>query len=240
MFIFTVLSPVINNIDTPINDYVFAEEETATGDQFLTLDDARTNSKQAGAKAPCPVIQNDGGNTGDTGNATAQTAKSIGSDPTTSFSGCLDSADNEDWYEFSMTASNNIDVTLDNFGDGTTIDYDLYLVFEDNATYYIVDQSASYDPEESVSSAGSPRDGVADTYWIVVFQYAGDGDYDIETWTNYTETCLDWQDPQNDANQGDDADAKCLRLHWNGVSRDGSCIQGAVGNIVAAVSCSCC
>ena len=67
MFIFTVLSPVINNIDTPINDYVFAEEETATGDQFLTLDDARTNSKQAGAKAPCPVIQNDGGNTGDTG-----------------------------------------------------------------------------------------------------------------------------------------------------------------------------
>ena len=160
MFIFTVLSPVINNIDTPINDYVFAEEETATGDQFLTLDDARTNSKQAGAKAPCPVIQNDGGNTGDTGNATAQTAKSIGSDPTTSFSGCLDSADNEDWYEFSMTASNNIDVTLDNFGDGTTIDYDLYLVFEDNATYYIVDQSASYDPEESVSSAGSPRDGV--------------------------------------------------------------------------------
>ena len=90
MFIFTVLSPVINNIDTPINDYVFAEEETATGDQLLTLDDARTNSKQAGAKAPCPVIQNDGGNTGDTGNATAQTAKSIGSDPTTSFSGCLD------------------------------------------------------------------------------------------------------------------------------------------------------
>jgi len=205
MFIFTALSPVINTIDTPINDYIFGEEENSAGDEFLTLDDVRKHPKNAGAKAPCPVIQNDGGNTGDTGNASAQTAKSIGSDPTTSFSGCVDSADNEDWYEFTMSANNNIDVTMDNFGDGTTVDYDLYLVFEDNATYYIVDSSLTYDPEELVTSAGSSKDGVADTYWIVVFQYAGDGDYDIETWTNYTETCLDWQNPQNDAGQGDDA-----------------------------------
>ncbi len=206
MFILTALSPVINSIDTPVNEYIFGEEETAEGEyQKLNLEELREKPRMAGAKAPCPVIQNDGGNTGDTGNATANTAKSIGSDPTTSFSGCVDTADNEDWYEFSMSANNNIDVTLSNFGDGTTVDFDLYLVFEDNASYYIVDSSPTYDPEEIVTSAGSTKDGVADTYWIVVFQYAGDGDYDIETWTNYTESCLDWQNPQNDANQGDDA-----------------------------------
>ena len=128
MFIFTALSPVINTIDTPINDYIFVDEEDSSDGQILTLEDIRKQPKQAGAKAPCPVIQNDGGNTGDTGNATAQTAKSIGSDPTTTFTGCVDSADREDWYEFTMSANNNIDVTLDNFGDGTTVDFDLYLV----------------------------------------------------------------------------------------------------------------
>ena len=207
MFIFTALSPVINSIDTPVSEYLFSEDTSSENDQYQTLDEVRKQPMAAGAKAPCPVLQNDGGSQGDTGNATAQTAKSIGSDPTTTFSGCVDSADNEDWYEFSMSANNNIDVTLDNFGDGTTIDYDLYLVFEDNASYYIIDSSLTYDPEELVTSAGSTKDGVADTYWIVVFQYAGDGDYDIETWTNYTETCLDWQNPQNDAGQGDDATA---------------------------------
>ena len=205
MFIFTVLSPMINSIDTPVSDYIFSEDTSSENDQYQTLDDVRKQPKAAGAKAPCPVLQNDGGSQGDTGNATAQTAKSIGSDPTTTFSGCVDSADQEDWYEFSMSASNNIDVTLDNFGDGTTVDFDLYLVFEDNGSYYIIDSSLTYDPEELVSSAGSTKDGVADTYWIVIFQYSGDGSYDIESWTNYTETCLDWQNPQNDAGQGDDA-----------------------------------
>jgi len=196
---------MINSIDTPVSDYIFSEDTSSENDQYQTLDDVRKQPKAAGAKAPCPVLQNDGGSQGDTGNATAQTAKSIGSDPTTTFSGCVDSADQEDWYEFSMSASNNIDVTLDNFGDGTTVDFDLYLVFEDNGSYYIVDSSLTYDPEELVSSAGSTKDGVADTYWIVIFQYSGDGSYDIESWTNYTETCLDWQNPQNDAGQGDDA-----------------------------------
>jgi len=206
MFILTALSPVINTIDTPLNNYIFSEEESLQEDKNpLTLDDIKEKPRKAGSKAPCPVLQNDGGSTGDTGNATANTAKSIGSDPTTTFSGCVDTADNEDWYEFDMSANNNIEVTLSNFGDGTTIDFDLYLVFEDNATYYIMDSATTYDPEEVVSSGGSLKDGVSDTYWVVVFQYAGDGAYDIETWTNYTETCLDWLNPQNDANQGDDA-----------------------------------
>ena len=206
MFILTALSPVLISIDTPANDFIFGDEESTESDiQYLELDQVREKPRLAGSKAPCPVIQNDGGSTGDTGNATANTAKSIGSDPTTTFSGCVDTADNEDWYEFDLSANNNIEVTLENFGDGTTVDYDLYLVFEDNATYYIMDSATTYDPEEFVTSAGSTKDGIADTYWVVVFQYAGDGAYDIETWTNYTENCLDWQNPQNDANQGDDA-----------------------------------
>ena len=31
------------------------------------------------------------------------------------------------------------------------------------------------------------------------------GDYDLAIWTNYTESCLDWANPQNDANTGQDA-----------------------------------
>ena len=54
MFIFTALTPVINTIDTPINDYIFGEEENSAGDEFLTLDDVRKHPKNAGAKAPCP------------------------------------------------------------------------------------------------------------------------------------------------------------------------------------------
>ena len=41
MFIFTALSPVINTIDTPINDYIFGGEEDSSDGQILTLEDIR-------------------------------------------------------------------------------------------------------------------------------------------------------------------------------------------------------
>ncbi len=43
------------------------------------------NSQMAGARAPCPTIQNDGGMAGDAGNTTA-TARQLGTDPTISSS----------------------------------------------------------------------------------------------------------------------------------------------------------
>ena len=71
MFIFTVLSPVINSIDTPVSEYLFSEDTSSENDQYQTLDEVRKQPMAAGAKAPCSVLQNDGGSQGDTGNATA-------------------------------------------------------------------------------------------------------------------------------------------------------------------------
>ena len=67
------------------------------------------NAQLAGARAPCPTIQNDGGTAGDAGNTTA-TARQLGTDPTTQKNGCVDANDKEDWYGFSMSSGYNIDV----------------------------------------------------------------------------------------------------------------------------------
>ncbi|MBT7460569.1 MAG: hypothetical protein HN794_05955, partial [Euryarchaeota archaeon] len=66
MFIFTVLSPMINSIDTPVSDYIFSEDTNSENDRYQTLEEVRKQPKYAGAKAPCPVLQNDGGSQGDT------------------------------------------------------------------------------------------------------------------------------------------------------------------------------
>ena len=71
---------------------------------------------------------------------------------------------------------------------------------------FAVDASEYDDPEESVTTLGSiynKSESTPGTYWIVVFPYnAGGGssigDYDLDIWTNYTESCIDWYNPQND------------------------------------------
>ena len=159
------------------------------------------SAKMAGGRAMCPTIQNDGGTTGDSGNTTA-TAKTLGTDPTTQKTGCVDANDKEDWYGFSMSSSYNIDVEL---AVPTGADFDLWLLNETGTGYY--DYSFFNDPLEKVSSMGTGAEGKAGDYFIVVQQYSGDGGYGLQTWTNLTETCADWFSPQNDGGTGQDAPA---------------------------------
>ena len=177
----------------PLNLETFDEEESKNpfGEPIL-LDDLRKDIRNAVGQ-PCPAIQNDGGSPGDAGNATTNTAKDLGSNPTTSFTSCADTTDIEDWYEFTMDQDYNIEVTMSNYQN----DYDLALAFEDNGSYFAADTSYYDDPEETVTSVGSSIESTPGTYWVVVFPYnqgtgSSIGDYDLDIWTNYTESCVDW------------------------------------------------
>jgi len=150
------------------------------------VDDSNPNTlKEAdrqmntGGRAPCPAVQSDGGTAGDAGNTSA-TAKSLGNDPSTSISGCIDSTDTDDWYGIQLTANKDIVVVLGNFGDGTNVDFDLGLSDSTGTSY--VDVSASYAAEERVTF--TTNSSTAGTYYIQVVHWAGDGSYDLDVWTN--------------------------------------------------------
>ena len=203
MFIITALSPMIS-VHGVFDEDNHDLQTNPLGEPIL-LDDLRKEIRQAVGQ-PCPAIQNDGGSPGDAGNATTNTAKDLGNNPTTSFTSCADTTDIEDWYEFTMDQDYNIDVTMSNYQN----DYDLALAFEDNGSYFAADTSYYGDPVETVTSVGSTIESTPGTYWIVVFPYnqggsSSIGDYDLDIWTNYTESCLDWVNPPNDANTGQDA-----------------------------------
>ena len=238
MFIITALSPIMSTYN-PLNLETFEQEENKNpfGEPVL-LDDLRKDLKNA-VGAPCPAIQNDGGSPGDAGNATTNTAKDLGSNPTTSFTSCADTTDIEDWYEFTMGQDYNIEVTMSNYAN----DYDLYLAYEDNGSYVAIDASEYGDPVESVSTLGSFNESTPGTYWIVVFPYnAGGGssigDYDLDIWTNYTESCVDWYSPQNDGNTGQDAPQNWsespTNMGNNVTASYTGCLDGADGGDVFA------
>ena len=127
------------------------------------------NSQMAGARAPCPALQNDAGTAGDSGNTTA-TAKPFGNNPTLQTTGCVDATDKEDWFSFSMDAGYNIDVEL---AVPAGADFDLWLLNETGTGYYTY--SFFNDPLEKISSLGTGAEGQAGDYFIVVQQYGGDG-----------------------------------------------------------------
>ncbi|MDG1525453.1 MAG: CARDB domain-containing protein, partial [Candidatus Thalassarchaeaceae archaeon] len=139
-----------------------------------------------GGRANCPAVQNDGGTAGDAGNTTA-TAKAQGSDPTqVGLNGCIDTSDLEDWYGVQLSANKDLVVQLRDFGDGTNIDFDIYLA--DNtggnpatgAGY--VAAGATYAANERFEF--TTNSSTAGTYYIQVVQYNGDGTYKLDFWTN--------------------------------------------------------
>ena len=156
----TLISLMILSVFAPLNytsvvNSESSENETSTG--LILPDTGKTYN--TGARAPCPLVQNDGGTTGDAGNTTA-TAKMLGSDPTVSNSpGCIDATDVEDWYNITLSDNHRIDVDL--VGPSGT-DFDLMI---HDGTYYY-DYSAGADSNESVSySTNSTSGGV---YYINV------------------------------------------------------------------------
>ena len=139
-----------------------------------------------GARANCPAVQNDGGSAGDAGNTTA-TAKAQGSDPTqVGLNGCIDTNDLEDWYGLQLSANKDLVVQLRDFGDGTNIDFDIYLSDSTGgnpatgAGY--VAGAATYAASERFEF--TTNSSTAGTYYIQVVQYNGDGTYKLDFWTN--------------------------------------------------------
>ena len=132
-----------------------------------------------GGRAPCPAVQNDGGTAGDAGNTNA-TAKTLGNDPTTGITGCIDSSDTQDWYGIQISANKDVVVILSNFGDGTNVDFDLAISDSSGTSYVAV--AASYSAEERATF--STNSSSAGTYYIQVHHWAGDGNYDLDIWTN--------------------------------------------------------
>lgn len=237
-----IFSPIGGQfIPEQISDFVGLEETEQNEPlfkQFVPTEELKENirpSANAGARAVCPVVQNDGGTTGDSGN-TSNTSKPLGSDPTKSISGCVDTADNSDWYSFSMSSNKDIDVEL-TVPSGS--DFDLYLVISNSTGNYAVDASEFNDPLEKVSSVGTSISGVAGTYYIAIYQYSGDGAYNLETWTNMSKNCDNWWNPsQNDGGTGGDAVANWTdnptNMGSNVTSAYTGCVDGTDRNDVFA------
>ena len=234
MFILTAISPVFTMYESSDN---VEEESTRTPFDNLLLDEYKKDINYAVGQ-PC-TVQSDGGSPGDAGNSTT-TAKNIGSNPTTSFLGCADTTDTEDYYEFTMDENYNIQVEMSNYAN----DYDMGLAYEDNGTFTFVSVSLYNDPVESVSSFGTEIESTAGTYWIVVVPYNGGGgassigDYTLDIWTNYTEACADWYNPQNDANTGQDAPSNWTEsptnMGNNVTASYNGCLDGGDGGDVFA------
>ena len=167
--------------------------------ELVKLDESpiRTGSSGTSGRAPCPAIQNDGGSAGDAGNTTA-TARSLGSDPTSSIQGCVDTADPTDWYSVQISQGYNIDVVLT----FTATDFDLGI---HNGTNWIDRDWASSGTSERVSTVGTSFDGAGGTFYIAVDAYSGDGAYDVDTWTNQSLNCTNLWGAQDDASTGGDA-----------------------------------
>ena len=180
---------------------VFEIENTGSDKQFeiVRLDESpiRTGSSGTSGRAPCPAIQNDGGTAGDAGNTTA-TARSLGSDPTSSIQGCVDTADPTDWYSVQISQGYNIDVVLT----FTATDFDLGI---HNGTVWIDRDWASSGTSERVSTVGTSFDGSGGTFYIAVDAYSGDGAYDVDMWTNQSLNCTNLWGAQDDASTGGDA-----------------------------------
>ena len=132
----------------------------------------------AGARAPCPSSQNDGGTSGDAAGGTT-TTKSFGTDPSTSssLSGCVDTTDRMDFYAVNLSAGKDFTFEL---AVPTGADFDLYLKDSTNTSY--LEGSEYNDPLESFTFITNNSN--AGMYYVVISQYSSDGGYGMEMWTN--------------------------------------------------------
>ena len=171
LMILTALSPMVQmpmEKDVAEN-YGFEPQSLELGERIVS---------EAGARAPCPSSQNDGGTSGDADGST-NTTKSFGSDPstTTSLSGCIDSNDRLDFYAVNLSAGNDFTFEL-TVPSGA--DFDLYLKDSTNTTY--LEASEYNDPLESFTFITNSSN--AGLFYVVVSQWSSDGNYGMEMWTN--------------------------------------------------------
>lgn len=136
------------------------------------------------ARAACPGSQNDGGSGTDAGSNNT-TAVQLATDPTLSTTGCVDANDQVDFYAIPLTAGNDLDIRLTS---PSGADFDPYLLDQNGS---LIDFSYAASLVEHVSTAGTTVHGGGQTVYLAVQQYLGDGDYDLDFWTNTSQALSD-------------------------------------------------
>ncbi len=171
LMILTALAPMVS-MTTPQMGSEAGENDI----QFPELGERIVS--EAGARAPCPSTQNDGGTSGDAAGGTS-TTKSFGTDPSTSssLSGCVDATDRLDFYAVNLSAGKDFTFELTV---PTGADFDLYLKDSTNTSYLEI--SEYNDPLESFTFITNSSN--AGLYYVVISQYTSDGGYGMEMWTN--------------------------------------------------------
>ncbi len=179
-------------------------------------DDTNNNNASAGvttiAGMPCPNI--DDASTGtDVGGVEAE-AYDLGAGFTGVVTGCVASGDKADMYMLSMGRGQNITAVLTADNWDADLDLRIWNTTSGTTATTAIDNSAGFDSNESVSTAGTNADGAADTYYINVSHYSGLANYTLQIWTNGTifipaydcGVASDWGQSGNDAGpDGSDA-----------------------------------
>ena len=122
--------------------------------------------------------QNDGGLGTDAGNDPAN-ASNMGSNVTSSYTGCMDGADGDDVYAFDVPAGYFLEVELD--AEDQTSDLDVYIHYSNGSE---VDRGYTASYPETATAKLTDYEGVGGTYYINVSHYSGVSNYTLDVWTN--------------------------------------------------------
>ena len=122
--------------------------------------------------------QNDGGLGADAGNDVAN-ATNMGSNVTSSYTGCMDGADGDDVYAFDVPAGYFLEIELD--AEDQTSDFDLYIHYSNGSE---VDRGLAGSYPETATAKLTDYEGVGGTYYVNITHYSGVSNYTLDVWTN--------------------------------------------------------
>ena len=142
--------------------YVVADQD----DLILERDETNNQGSRTGqfsignAETSC-VTQNDAGMGGDAANNTAG-AYDLGNYADAEYRGCIDSGDTSDYYTITLSAGQNLNVTLVDPPSGA-----VNLVMVDSSGN-VVDSDSSWFSDAEVSTYGTSSEGLAGTYTLMI------------------------------------------------------------------------
>ena len=142
--------------------YVVADQD----DLILERDETNNQGSRTGqfsignAETSC-VTQNDAGMGGDAANNTAG-AYDLGNYADAEYRGCIDSGDTSDYYTITLSAGQNLNVTLVDPPAGA-----VNLVMVDSSGN-VVDSDSSWFSDAEVSTYGTSSEGLAGTYTLMI------------------------------------------------------------------------
>lgn len=142
----------------------------------VPIDALEGEALRAAGRAPCPSSQNDVGLGTDAGDSLSSPS-SMGTDVTwsNSRSGCVDSGDRNDYYQFSVSQGTGLTVSVS----PSTGDFDVYLY---RSSSQIDSSTGGGTSTDTVSTNGTGYS--TGTFVVRVYRYSGDGTYAMGVWTH--------------------------------------------------------